>query len=610
MAYEQLSPDFWSSFIGRSIRPKDFFNPQSHQAGLANLNDAVSQFVSNGLSQLGTLSSQFLPDFLKNNPLPHGFPWGEMTSQTNYYNDHPNTGVIRRYDWTISRGVLAPDGYARPMLLVNGAFPGPLLEANWGDTIQVTVRNNITGPEEGCAIHWHGFLQKASPWEDGVPGVDQCPIAPGQTYTYQFVADLYGSSWYHSHYSAQYAGGILGPMVIHGPVAEKYDIDVGPVLLTDWYHDSYFSLVEKTMSEAVKGFFFSDNNLINGKNAYNCTVLGQDDRTPCTSDATLAKFRFRRGKIHRLRLVNAGAEGLQRFSIDGHTMKVIANDFVPVVPYETKVVTLGIGQRADVLVKANGYLNSYWMRSNISTECSLANNPDALAAIYYDDADPTELPQSTAWNVPDPATCLNDDLSLTKPQMQLPVPYPDLTLQIDVNQFTNASNISLWTMGNVTFRANYNSPTLLLSNAGNYSFDEEWNVKNVGAAKSVRVVVNNLSKAAHPMHLHGYNMYILHVGKGRWDGSIVRPRNPERRDVIQLPGQSTVVMQFDAAGNPGVWPFHCHIAWHVSAGLLTQFLANPVGVRKRRIPHVVAETCRQWSAFTDSVLVDQIDSGL
>jgi FtsP/CotA-like multicopper oxidase with cupredoxin domain len=61
--------------------------------------------------------------------------------------------------------------------------------------------------------------------------VSQCPIAPNSTFTYSFRADSYGTSWYHSHYSAQYADGVLGPMVIYGPKHAEYDIDVGPVFL-------------------------------------------------------------------------------------------------------------------------------------------------------------------------------------------------------------------------------------------------------------------------------------------------------------------------------------------------------------------------------------------
>lgn len=79
-------------------------------------------------------------------------------------------------------------------------------------------------------------------------------------------------------------------------------------------------------------------------------------------------------------------------------MTVIANDFVPVKPYNTTVVTLGIGQRTDVLVKANMASNSaVWMRSNISALCSLNNgNPHALAAIFYDKAATNVAPKSKA----------------------------------------------------------------------------------------------------------------------------------------------------------------------------------------------------------------------
>jgi FtsP/CotA-like multicopper oxidase with cupredoxin domain len=163
--------------------------------------------VVNRNSLWGTLEAELFPQFLLNNPLPFGFPWGQLSaSGSNAYTQAPITGVIRYYDFTVSRGVIAPDGYQKNVLLINGAFPGPAIEANWGDTIQVTVHNQISGPAEGTSFHWHGLLQKSSPFMDGVPGVAQCPIAPGSSFTYTFNADLYGTSWYHSHYSSQYAG--------------------------------------------------------------------------------------------------------------------------------------------------------------------------------------------------------------------------------------------------------------------------------------------------------------------------------------------------------------------------------------------------------------------
>ncbi|KAL8968918.1 MAG: hypothetical protein Q9183_002246, partial [Haloplaca sp. 2 TL-2023] len=181
------------------------------------------------------------------------------------------------------------------------------------------------------------ILQRATPWYDGVPAVQQCPIAPGKSLTYTFKADLFGTSWYHSHYSAQYAGGAFGG----------------------------------------------------------------------TPNAGIAKFSFTSGKTHRLRLINAGSEGLIRFTIDNHNMLVFAQDFVPVVPYTTNVVTLGIGQRTDVIVKGTMPPNSaVFMRSNITQRCSTANQPNAVAAIYYEKADQTKTPKSTA-QVFDDSKCGN-----------------------------------------------------------------------------------------------------------------------------------------------------------------------------------------------------------
>ena len=376
--------------------PADTSNPSNPTS--IDPNAWLPQSSTNGGSLLGTLQAPNLPYFLDQAPNANNFPWGSRTAQnTNPYTQSPTTGRVRSYDFTIKRGTIAPDGYQKDVMLINGQFPGPTIEANWGDTIQVNVHNEITGPEEGTALHWHGLLQTGTPWEDGVPAVEQCPIPPGKSLQYSFKADLYGTSWYHSHYSAQYAGGLFGPMIIYGPENTNYDIDLGPVMLTDYYHPQYYDLVEDVMGTNPALFTpRSDNNLINGKMNYNCSLV--TDGTPCQDNAGLSRFRFAPGKKHRLRLINAGAEGLQKFSIDGHTLNVMANDFVPIQPYQTEIVTLGVGQRTDVIVEANGNVNeSYWMRSTIST-CSFTNQPDALAIVYYPKAPQNSKPISTAWN--------------------------------------------------------------------------------------------------------------------------------------------------------------------------------------------------------------------
>lgn len=575
---------------------------------------SLSQLATNGLSVFGTLQAPLINDFLTNNPLPQGFPWGTRTADnSNPYENSPTTGIIRAYDFTIKRGFIAPDGVNKSVILVNGQFPAPLIEANWGDTIQVKVTNQISAPEEGTALHWHGILQRATPWFDGVPSVQQCPIPPGKSLTYTFKADLYGTTWYHSHYSGQYAGGLFGPLIIHGPKNVPYDRDVGPVLLSDWYHDEYFSIVKRVVAPGGARPV-SDNNLINGKMDFDCALAKPDQQ--CTPNAGISKFRFVAGKKHRLRLINASAEAILRFSIDNHTMTVMANDFVPLKPYDTNVVTLGVGQRTDVIVEAKLPAGSaVFMRSFIS-KCSDGAQPLALAAIYYDGADTTKTPTSIATPIDD-TRCANDPLDLTVPFFPFPATTsPATTQKIAITIGANATGNVLWKMNGVSFRGNMNNPVLLLANRGNTSYpnDPQWNVYNFGTNTSIRIIVENNSGAPHPMHLHGHNFNVLADGVGTWDGTINHQSNTQRRDVQIIQGAVAgapgyIVVQF-VADNPGVWPFHCHIAWHVSAGLYVNIMERPDKIAQRIIPDTIRQTCRDWDAYTNTTVPDIIDSGL
>ncbi|KAK3111597.1 hypothetical protein LTR53_012994 [Teratosphaeriaceae sp. CCFEE 6253] len=591
-----------------------------------NLNPHLSQQRTNGNSVLGTSKAPHLPKWL-NGPLPGGTPWGSATTgNKNPYNNPPNTGKTRTYTFHITEQNIAPDGFEKPGLVINGAFPGPTIEANWGDWFEITVYNDLT--TEGTTLHWHGLLQSATPWFDGVPAVQQCPIAPGSSFTYRFRADLYGTSWYHAHYSAQYAGGLAGAMIIYGPHNSQYDVDLGPIMLSDWYHDSYYDLVELTMAPISAGAFppISQNNLIQGKMNYPCTDPSVAAGANCTANAGIAKFNVTSGLTYRLRLINSGAEGIQKFSIDGAQLTVIANDFVPVQPYTVDVVTLGIGQRSDVLFKATGKpTDSVWMRSTLGPSafvggCTLNDgvSPEAVAAIYYQKANMSSVP-TTVSTVPasEIVNCANDALSSTVPPFKLtPTTKPHTEQTINITYQSNGTH-NLFYMNNSTFKADYNEPVLLDAKLGKTDFPSEWNVYNFGTSPSIRLVVYNYAQTGvHPMHLHGHNMYVLSVGTGIWDGSVVNPQNPQRRDVQLLPNAVSatepghMVFQYDT-DNPSVWPFHCHIAWHVSAGLYVNLLEQPGKLqRDSQIPSIMAQTCRDWSAWSGTHLVPEIDSGL
>lgn len=110
--------------------------------------------------------------------------YGGYDVSTDFDNQFPTTGRTVTYDWTISNITMAPDGFSRQVLAVNGQFPGPVMEANWGDNVRVTIRNAM--PNNGTSIHWHGVRQLNNNGQDGVPGLTECPIAPGESHTYTF----------------------------------------------------------------------------------------------------------------------------------------------------------------------------------------------------------------------------------------------------------------------------------------------------------------------------------------------------------------------------------------------------------------------------------------
>jgi Multicopper oxidase len=199
---------------------------------------------------------------------------------------------------------------------------------------------------------------------------------------------------------------------------------------------------------------YSNNTLINSKMNYDCSLVND---TACTPNAGLSKFQFTSGKAHRLRLINGGAEGLQKFSIDNHTMTVIANDFTPIIPYNTDVITLGVGQRADVLVEALGQPgDAVWMRTDISTLCSHPNQPHALAAIYYESANTSTTPESTATLYNATVNCTQISINVTEPYFPQALPEsPAITQNIDILFGPNATGAQVWFVNNISFRANY-----------------------------------------------------------------------------------------------------------------------------------------------------------
>ncbi|VDI50820.1 Hypothetical predicted protein [Mytilus galloprovincialis] len=142
--------------------------------------------------------------------------------------------------------IITGDGEPRMAFAINSQIPGPSLIVYEGQQIVINVKNDLW--MEGITIHWHGLPQKGTPYMDGVPRVTQCPINPGEKFTYRFTAQPSGTFWYHSHLGTQRSDGLAGALIIlENPSLQKLicvqtkklsrspDASEFVFLLSDWF---------------------------------------------------------------------------------------------------------------------------------------------------------------------------------------------------------------------------------------------------------------------------------------------------------------------------------------------------------------------------------------
>ncbi|KAG0641401.1 laccase 2 [Tuber brumale] len=522
---------------------------------------------------------------------------------TNYYNDYPKTGQTVEYEWRITNQTMALDGYERVVLAVNGQYPGPTLEANWGDTIVVHVTNELKS--NGTGIHWHGVRMLGTSEADGAIGVTQCPIAPGDTYTYRWHATQYGTSWYHSHFSLQYSDGVLGPIVIHGPTSANWDIDLGPILLTDWFHKPAFELANEVLQASTGLPPKADNGLINGKNKYDCGLL--DSLNPkCKNSGTRFETNFQTGKKYLLRIVNTGTDIMFKFSIDGHKMKVVSMDWVPINPYEAEVIFVAIGQRYDVIVEATATSGNYWMRAVPQLSCFTMNSQqyNIRGIVRYNSS--TSDPTSSSWSITD--QCEEEDFHNLSPIVEDNVGSADSSrdFRLSLSPANTGGTLPAiqWTVNNNHYNPNTSAPTIMLINDNrDVTVPKSYSPTEVTSTDGwTYFVIQSLLPVAHPFHLHGHDFYVLGKGSGIYNALLLPPplrlKNPVRRDVALLPASGYLVIAFKN-DNPGAWLMHCHIAWHLNMGLAIQIIERKGEVSVNR-PEEVQAVCNAWKAYDKS----------
>ncbi|KAI3327666.1 multicopper oxidase [Xylariaceae sp. AK1471] len=531
--------------------------------------------------------------------------------RTNYEMNTPK-GVQREYWIEISENPnVSPDGFPKiEGKYMNGTYPGPLLEACWGDQIIVHVTNRDL--DNGTTIHWHGIRQFGSNEMDGVNGVTQCPIAPQDTFTYNFTAAQYGHTWYHSHYSLQYPDGVAAPLVIYGPSSDDWQIDLGPVLIADWVQNTAYLVYESEMRGPPPQ---SDSIVVNGHGHYN----GSQDRGSYYETVVTP------GKKHLLKLINGGVGSSFVFSIDGHNLTVIANDLVPVKPFSVESLVIGIGQRYDVIVEANQSSQDYWIRTVPATGCSSFSSVDNRTGILRYDASSTALP-TTERQLDQDDSCMDVQPELLNPIVPWVV---DMHPQNNVSEDTFGIKLqgtkdqalgppgfpyAHWFIGDQPLWLDFSKPTILnvessLKNP-NYTvvsedYDDGYIYLIIDASHNVTVT--------HPIHLHGSDFVVLAQSDTVYNEttsfSLFNFDNPPRRDtaIVKRGGFLAIAFRPD---NPGVWLLHCHIAWHASSGLALQILIQPDNMTD--VNGDLAETRRVCDNWDKSALFDlvQVDSGI
>lgn len=392
--------------------------------------------------------------------------------------------------------------------------------------------------------------------------------------TYRFRAIQYGTAWYHSHWSLQLADGMYGPLIIHGPATANYDVDLGPVFLSDHFHKSVF--ITWTESAMYGGFPVRPSpnpptGLFNGTNTYPCA---KSDGPACLGTGKRSETFVQKGKKYRIRLLDAQTDGWMKFSIDGHKLTVIAADLVPIVPYQTDSVILTSGQRYDVVFEANQDIGNYWMRATYQTACNglAIGRNDIKGILRYEganqDAEPTTKKSPSITN-----SCGDEPYASLVPYVKKDVGEAASKKNLNIGWFYETDLVFHWAINTKALEIDWQRPTDLLIYRNESVFPTDYNVYEIPADKSVSMtrpgfpwysglmkwhqwtywVIQDLGlvHAYHPFHLHGHDFHILAQGFGLYTPlTRLNRKNPPRRDTATMAGSGYLVIAFEN-DNPG-----------------------------------------------------------
>lgn len=405
----------------------------------------------------------------------------------------------------------------------NNTLPGPEIRATEGDTLRVTVQNQLSA---GTTIHWHGVpLVNAM---DGVDGVTQDPIKAGGTFTYDYIAPVAGTYFYHSHVGLQLDRGLYGPLIIESAKeAKHYDQDV--VLVLDDFLDGLMG-GPATPEDAMKQLIASGDGMSNMNGMM--SQVPPDLLYPAylvNGKASDDPFEIvvKKGQRIRLRLINASAATIYHIALQGHRLTVTHTDGQPVEPVQVDALRIGMGERYDILVDTNN--PGLWQFAALVEGTqrmgrAIVRYTDNTSALPPADFQPPELTRQM----------------LTYPMLKaapgIVVPPADTPDQIVPLQLSGGMGQYVWKINNQVFP---HADRIMVQQKRLISFQ-----------------FDNQSMMPHPMHLHGH-FFQLNNGTGR--GPL--------KDTVIIDTMQKMTVNW-VSDNPGLWAFHCHNAYHQSAGMM------------------------------------------
>lgn len=515
--------------------------------------------------------------------------------------------ALKKYDFNVQVDNVSRLCHAKPIVTVNGLFPGPTIYAREGDQVLINVTNHAP---YNLTIHWHGLKQVRNGWADGPAYITQCPIQTGNSYVHNFtITDQRGTLWWHAHIlwlRATVHGAIVILPKQGTPFPFPQPYQETNIILGEWWNQDVETLVNKA-NQLGQPPQPSDSHTINGK---------PGPLFPCHEKHTFT-MDVEYGKTYLLRIVNAALNDQLFFAIAGHNMTVVEIDAVYTKPFDTSAIMLGPGQTTNVLVKADMAPNRYFMGARAFEDVPISvDNKTATAILQYKGIPDTVipiLPKLPAQNDSTFVLDFNKKLkSLNTPQFPAKVPleinrHLFFAVGLGVNPCPTCQNGThvVASLNNVTFelpkvgllQAHYfNIPGVFRTDfpdnpptpfnytgaplTANLASTTGTRVSKLKFNSTVELVIqdtNLISVESHPFHLHGYNFFVVGRGIGNFDPK----KDPKKYNLVDPPERNTVGVPTGGwaairfrADNPGVWFFHCHLELHTMWGLKTAFLVE------------------------------------